>query len=254
MPRFKLELEYNGSGLVGWQRQREGLSIQGLLEKAIHGFCGKQIVVTGAGRTDAGVHALRQVAHFDLPFEANVKTLRDALNDHLRRINNGERRISILSSELVPSEFNARFSAVERTYIYRIINRSAPLTLEHGRAWQVYHPLNVSLMHQAAQTLIGKHDFTAFRSINCQASSAIKTLDYLAVERIGTSVSIEARARSFLHNQVRAITGTLVNVGCGKISATDVFDILESRDRSRCGRTAPAEGLYLADVKYNDSI
>lgn len=250
MARFKLVLEYDGTGLVGWQRQENGPSVQEALESAIHGFCGEAVTVGAAGRTDAGVHALGQVVHFDLARDADPKTVRDALNDHLRRGADGPRQIVVLSAEIAAADFHARFSATGRRYAYRIVNRPAPLALDHGRAWHVFPPLDAGEMHGAAQRLVGRHDFTTFRSVHCQADSPEKTLDSLSVQRDGEEVWVEAVARSFLHNQVRAMTGTLVQVGEGKRTAKEVTDALEARDRTACGPTAPACGLYLMEVMY----
>ena len=250
MARFKLVVEYDGTGLVGWQRQENGPSIQEALERAIYGFCGEAVTVEAAGRTDAGVHALGQVVHFDLARDARPKTVRDALNDHLRRNSDDPRNIAVLTADIVSDDFHARFSATERHYRYLILNRSAPLTLARNRAWHVFQPLDDNAMHQAAQRLVGRHDFTTFRSVHCQADSPQRTLDCLAVRRDGDEVRIDAIARSFLHNQVRAITGTLVQVGEGKRTARAVTEALEARDRAACGPTAPAFGLYLMEVIY----
>lgn len=249
--RFKVLVEYDGTGLVGWQRQRSGRSVQEILERAILGYCGEEVTVTGAGRTDAGVHALGQVAHFDLNHSTTAKTVRDALNDHIRKNSDGPRQVSILSTELVSNDFHARFSAVSRRYVYRIINRLGPLTLENSRAWHIFQSIDDESMHEAAQILVGKHDFTTFRSVHCQARSPKKTIDSLLVWREGENIWLEAIARSFLHNQVRAMTGSLVEVGIGKSSSEMITKALESRDRTNCGPTAPAAGLYLAEVRYS---
>lgn len=250
MMRFKIILEYDGVGLVGWQRQDNGPSVQGAVEKAVYGFCGEHVTVEGAGRTDAGVHALAQVAHFDLARAAEAKTVRDALNDHLRRGAEGPRQIVVLAAEAVAKTFHSRFSAVRRRYVYRIVNRAAPLALKRGRAWHVFTRLDEGHMARAAGRLVGKHDFTTFRSVHCQAASPVKTLDALEVRRDGEHIEVEAVARSFLHNQVRAMTGTLVQVGEGKLTEDEVAAALELRDRAASGPTAPPYGLYLAEVGY----
>ncbi len=250
MPRYKIVIEYDGTGFAGWQRQANGPSVQECLERAILGFCAEETAVVGAGRTDAGVHALAQVAHFDLTVSRSPHTVRAAINDHLRRGNEGPRRVVVLAAEEVADDFHARFSATGRRYVYRIANRVSPLALDRDRAWQILNPLDDGAMHAAAQRLVGKHDFTTFRSVQCQSPSPVKTLDRLAVTRDDDEVRIEAAARSFLHNQVRAFVGTLVQVGEGKWSAEDVSAALEARERSACGPTAPPQGLYLAAVRY----
>jgi len=243
--RWKLTIEYDGGGLVGWQRQDNGPSVQAALETAIHRFCGETATVHGAGRTDAGVHALGQVAHADIHKETDADTVRDALNAHLR-----PDPIAVLNAEAVDDEFHARFSATGRAYLYRIANRRPPLTLEAGRAWHVTPPLDADAMHHAAQALIGRHDFTSFRASLCQANSPVKTLSALDVSRDGDMVLIRARARSFLHHQVRNIAGTLMLVGIGKWGRADVEAALAARDRAAAGQTAPAHGLYLSEVFY----
>ena len=245
MTRFKLTLEYDGAGFVGWQRQDNGPSVQQALEVAVTAFCGETVLVQGAGRTDSGVHALGQVAHLDLEKETTSQTLRDAVNFHLK-----PQPVAVLAAEQVPEDFHARFSARERRYLYRIVNRRAPLALERGRAWWVPAPLDAAAMQAAAQVLVGQHDFTSFRASECQAKSPVKTLDALEVSRLGEGVEIRARARSFLHHQVRNIAGSLRLVGEGKWRARDLEAALEARDRSAAGPTAPAEGLYLTDVIY----
>ncbi len=245
MTRYKLTLEYDGAGFVGWQGQDNGPSVQAALEAAVLGFCGEAVTVQGAGRTDAGVHALGQVAHIDLAKPADAETLRDALNAHLKPA-----AVVVLAAEVVDDDFHARFSAVERAYRYRIVNRRARLALDRGRAWFVPQPLDAAAMHDAASALIGHHDFTSFRASQCQAKSPVKTLDALAVIRDGQELRIEVRARSFLHHQVRNMVGTLKLVGEGKWSRAEVARALEARDRSAAGPTAPAEGLYLVAVRY----
>jgi tRNA pseudouridine38-40 synthase len=243
--RYKLTLEYDGAGFVGWQRQDNGPSVQAALESAVVGFCGEAVTVHGAGRTDAGVHALGQVAHIDLAKETDAETVRDALNAHLKPA-----AVAVLTAEAVDGDFHARFSAIERIYRYRIVNRRARLALDRGRAWFVPQPLDAAAMHDAAQALLGHHDFTSFRARECQAKSPVKTLDALDVTRDGQELRIDVRARSFLHHQVRNMVGTLKLAGEGKWSRADVARALEARDRSAAGPTAPAEGLYLLSVGY----
>ena len=251
MNRYRLTVEYDGGSYVGWQRQDNGPSVQGALEAAIFGFCAERVTIQGAGRTDAGVHATGQVAHVDIARETDAETVRDAVNAHLRLA--GE-AVSVRDAAAVPDEFNARFSAFERRYLYRILNRRAPPALEAGRVWHVARPLDAAAMHEAAQRLVGKHDFTTFRASLCQAKSPVKTLTELTVERTGEEVHIRARAPSFLHHQVRNIAGTLELVGSGRWTADDVSEALEARDRARGGPTAPAEGLLLTAVIYPEGL
>ena len=234
-----------GAPFAGWQIQADQLTVQGLLTAAVEALSGDKTLVQGAGRTDAGVHARAQVAHVDLTKEWDTDTMRDALNAHLR-----PHPIAILAAERAADDFNARTSAIRRHYLYRIINRRADLTLEAGRAWRVPRPLDAAAMHKAAQRLIGKHDFTTFRSTECQAKSPVKTLDLLKVERSGEDVYVTSVARSFLHNQVRSMVGSLVLVGEGKWSPDDLAKALEARDRAACGPVAPPDGLYLMKVEY----
>jgi tRNA pseudouridine38-40 synthase len=245
MPRYKLTIEYDGAPFCGWQVQADQISVQGVLTGAIEALSGQKTLVQGAGRTDAGVHARAQVAHVDLAKDWDTDTVRDALNAHLR-----PHPIAILSAERAADDFNARTSPVKRHYLYRIINRRADLTLEAGYAWRVPRPLDANAMHEAAQRLVGKHDFTTFRSTECQAKSPVKTLDVLAVERNGEEINVSAKARSFLHNQVRSMVGSLVAVGEGKWSADDLGKALNARDRAACGQVAPPDGLYLMKVDY----
>ena len=245
MPRYKLILEYDGTGLVGWQRQANGLSVQEILEIAAERFCGRKLIVHGAGRTDAGVHALAQAAHIDLPKEWPTDVIRNALNQHVK-----PHAVSIITVEPVADHFDARRSARGRVYRYRILNRRAPAAVERGRVWHVGAPLDTDAMQEGAKLLLGKHDFTTFRDSECQANSPVKTLDMLAVTRQGDEVQIEARARSFLHHQVRNMVGTLKLVGAGKWRAQRVAEALEARDRRAGGPTAPPEGLYLVEVIY----
>ena len=245
MPRYKLTIEYDGTPFVGWQMQGVGASVQSVLTAAIAGCCNHPVKVAGAGRTDAGVHALGQVAHVNLEKDWRGDKLRDAVNAHLR-----PHPVAVLATEKVADDFDARFSAKKRHYLYRVVNRRADLALERTRAWRVPRRLDAEAMNAAARALIGKHDFTTFRSTECQAKSPVKTLDRLDVTRDGDEVRIETSARSFLHNQVRSMVGSLVLVGDDKWSAADLADALAARDRAACGPVAPPEGLYLARVDY----
>ncbi len=245
MPRYKIIVEYDGAPFVGWQLQEKDLSVQGALMAAIEAFSGEKVMVQGAGRTDAGVHAIGQVAHFDLAAERETDTVRDAINAHLR-----PHPVAVLSAEKVPADFDARRSALRRHYLYRIGNRRPDLALERGRAWRVPRRLDAEAMHAGAQRLIGKHDFTTFRSTECQAKSPEKTLDRLDVSRVGEEVHVTATARSFLHNQVRSMVGSLVLVGDGKWQPDDMGRVLQARDRAACGPVAPPDGLYLVRVDY----
>ncbi len=243
--RYRLTIEYDGGPFVGWQRQDNGPSIQGVLEEAIFRLCGETITVTGAGRTDAGVHALGQVAHFELAKEFAADKIRDALNHFLRPA-----PVAVLDAAIVPADFHARFSATARHYLYRILCRRAPPALESGHVWHVVRELDADAMHTAAQTLVGAHDFTTFRAAECQAKSPLKTLDRLDVSRVGDEIHVNASARSFLHHQVRSMVGSLKLVGEGKWRPRDVADALKDRDRSACGPVAPPDGLYLVRVDY----
>jgi len=245
MPRYKLILEYDGTGLVGWQRQANGLSVQEILETAVERYCGEQLAVHGAGRTDAGVHALAQAAHIDLPKEAPTDVVRNALNQHVK-----PHAVSVVAVERVPDNFDARRSARGRVYRYRILNRRAPASLERGRVWHVGPPLDIAAMRESARLLLGKHDFTTFRDSECQAKTPVKTLDLLEVTREGDEVQIVARARSFLHHQVRNMVGSLKLVGAGKWRVERIGEALAARDRRAGGPTAPPEGLYLVEVIY----
>jgi tRNA pseudouridine38-40 synthase len=245
MARYRLLVEYDGGPFKGWQSQINGQSVQGALERAIEAFCGEQVSVTGAGRTDSGVHALGQVAHFDLERGWPAKTVREAINAHL-----SPHSIVVLEAEEAAPDFHARFSAIGRRYLYRILNRRSPPALERGRVFWIKKPLDAEAMHAAAQVLVGHHDFTTFRDAQCQAKSPVKTLDVATISRRGAEVHLEFAARSFLHRQVRSMTGTLCEVGLGKWSAEDVRAALEAADRSRCGPVAPAQGLYLVSVTY----
>jgi len=249
VPRYRLTIEYDGTGLVGWQRQPNGLSVQAALEAAVEKFCGERVTVHGAGRTDAGVHALAQVAHLDLAREAPVDTIRGALNHHLRPA-----AISVLEVEAVPAGFHARISAIGRVYRYRILNRRPPPMLDRMRVWHVAPPLDLAAMREGARHLVGHHDFSTFRDSLCQAKSPVKTLDALEVTGVGEEIHIEARARSFLHHQVRNMAGTLKLVGLGQWTPDAVATALALRDRRAGGPTAPAEGLYLIEVVYKPTL
>jgi len=245
MPRFKLTLEYDGAPFVGWQRQENGASIQETLEAAIFAMTGEEAVAHGAGRTDAGVHAAGQVAHVDLQRDWAPFRLSEGLNAHLV-----PSPIAVLKTERVADDFDARRSARARHYLYRVVNRRAPLTFDRGRAWAVKARLDAEAMQEAARALVGRHDFTTFRDAQCQAKSPMRTLDRLDVERKGEAIVFDVRARSFLHRQVRSMVGSLVDVGTGCWSAADLKAALEAADRSRCGQVAPAWGLYLVRVDY----
>ena len=245
MPRYRLTIEYDGAPFAGWQIQADQLTVQGVLTAAVQALTGETVLVQGAGRTDAGVHALAQVAHVDLTRDWSTDTVRDALNAHLR-----PHPVAVLAAERVPESFNARMSALKRHYRYDIVNRRADLALERLRAWRIPRPLDTDAMHAAAQLLVGKHDFTTFRASECQAKSPLKTLDRLDVVRDGERVHVFASARSFLHHQVRSMVGSLVLVGDGRWSADDLGKALAARDRTACGQVAPADGLYLVRVDY----
>jgi tRNA pseudouridine38-40 synthase len=245
MPRYKLTIEYDGTPFVGWQVQDNGPSVAAVIADAFGKFAGERPKVSGAGRTDAGVHAFAQVAHVDLAKDFEPDTIRDALNAQLR-----PHPVAILAAERVTEDFDARFSARARHYLYRIANRRADLALDRDRAWRVAKALDAAAMHAAAQRLVGNHDFTTFRSTECQARSPVKTLDRLDVARHGDEIRVEASARSFLHHQVRSMVGTLALVGEGKWTADDLAKALAAKDRSRCGPVAPACGLYLVRVDY----
>ena len=247
MPRFRLDIEYDGSAYAGWQQQAGHHTVQAAIEQAILAFSGEAVRIRGAGRTDAGVHATGQVAHVDLSREWRPDTVRDALNAHLGMAGEG---VAITGASPVGDDFDARFSARARHYLYRILNRRAPAALDRSRVWHVQRRLDADAMHEAAQELVGLHDFTTFRSVQCQSKSPVKTLDRLDVTRQGDEIAIRASARSFLHNQVRSMVGTLKRVGEGAWSAGDVSDALAATDRARCGPVAPPQGLYLVQVDY----
>ena len=245
MPRYRLIVEYDGTGFSGWQRQSNGASIQATLEDAVFGFSGERVRIFGAGRTDAGVHAAGQYAHFDLDRDMEPAKLREALNAHVR-----PHAIAVLEASKAAEDFDARRQARLRLYRYRIINRAAPLALERDRAWHVRPALNLEAMQEGAQHLIGRHDFSTFRAAECQAKSPIKTLDRLELRRSGDEIQIEAEARSFLHNQVRAMVGTLALVGRGRWSSAHVLAAREARNRTKGGPNAPPHGLCLMAVRY----
>ena len=245
MPRYKLIVEYDGAPFCGWQTQADQITVQGVLTAAVTALSGETALVQGAGRTDAGVHARGQVAHVDFAKEWPTDTVRDGLNAHLR-----PHPVAVLSAERVSDDFNARMSAVKRHYMYRIVNRRADLTFDVKYAWRVARPLDAAAMHEAAQRLVGKHDFTTFRSTECQAASPVKTLEQLDVARDGQDIIVTTSARSFLHNQVRSMVGSLVMVGAGNWTADDLAKALAARDRAACGQVAPPDGLYLMKVDY----
>lgn len=249
MPRYRLDIEYDGTPYAGWQRQAGQHSVQAAIEQAIKGFCGEEVSLRAAGRTDAGVHATGQVAHVDLARDWPADKVRDAVNAHL---NMAGERVAVLAAIQAAESFDARFSALARHYLYRIVNRRAPLALEKNMAWWVPKPLDAETMHEAAQVLVGRHDFTTFRSAHCQANSPLRTLDRLDVRRSGEIIEIRASARSFLHNQVRSMVGTLKRVGDGAWTAAKVKAVLEARDRAACAGLAPPRGLYLVAVDYPD--
>jgi tRNA pseudouridine38-40 synthase len=245
MPRYKLTIEYDGTPFVGWQVQDNGPSVAGAIEDAIEKFTGEHAALYGAGRTDAGVHAFAQVAHIDLAKDWETDTVRDALNAQLR-----PNPVAILKAERVADDFHARFSATARHYLYRIVNRRADLALEFDRVWKIARPLDASRMQEAAQRLVGQHDFTTFRSTECQAKSPVKTLDRLDVALEGDEIRVTASARSFLHHQVRSMVGSLAQIGEGRWSAEDLGKALAAKNRAACGPVAPAAGLYLVRVDY----
>jgi tRNA pseudouridine38-40 synthase len=247
VPRYRLDIEYDGAPYAGWQRQAGLRSVQQAIEEAIAGFCGDEVTIRGAGRTDAGVHAAGQVAHVDLGRAWPDDTVRDAINAHLTRAGD---TVAVVRAHAVDDGFDARFSAIARHYLYRILNRRAPPALERGMVWHVARALDVGRMAEAASYLVGRHDFTTFRSVQCQATSPLRTLDRLDVRRDGDCVEIRASARSFLHNQVRSMVGTLAKAGDGSWSPERVGEVLAAADRKACGPVAPPQGLYLVRVDY----
>ncbi len=247
MPRYRLLIEYDGGPYAGWQRQADIPTVQQAIENALLALGGESLIVKGAGRTDAGVHALGQVAHVDLAREWKGEKLREALNAHLALAGDS---VAILAAEPAADDFDARFSARARHYLYRILNRRAPPAIERGRVWHVKRALDAAAMHEAAQLLLGKHDFSTFRASLCQAKSPVKTLSRLDVVRDGDIIEVHASAPSFLHNQVRSMVGSLKLVGEGSWKPGDLKAALDAADRTRCGPVAPPDGLYLARVEY----
>jgi tRNA pseudouridine38-40 synthase len=247
MTRFRLTIEFDGRPYMGWQRQGHGPSVQQAIEEAIHAMTAETVTLHAAGRTDAGVHALAMTAHFDLEKDVTAFRLRDGINALLR-----PQPVAILLAEPVAEDFHARFSCTGRRYVYRIVNRRPPLALDAGRAWRVPVPLDAEAMQEAAQLLIGRHDFTTFRSAHCQADNPVRTLDRLDVVREGERIDVHVAARSFLHHQVRSMVGCLQLVGRGKWSAGDLKEALDARDRTRLGFNAPPDGLYFAAATYPD--
>ena len=247
MPRYRLTLEYDGGPYKGFQAQDDLPTVQGAVERAVLAFTGESVRLQAAGRTDTGVHATGQVVHVDLTREWPALTVRNALNAHLV-----DEAVVVLDAEVAPEGWHARFSATERRYLYRILNRPAPPALDRGRVWHVKSPLDAGAMHAAAQVLVGHHDFSTFRDLACQAKSPVKTLDVAEVSRRGEEVWLSFASRSFLHRQVRSMTGTLAEVGIGRWTAADVKAALEARDRRACGPVAPATGLVLTGVAYAD--
>ncbi len=245
MPRYKLTVEYDGTGLAGWQRQKHMPSVQQHLEEAIKKFSGEKINLFVAGRTDAGVHALAQVCHFDMKRKMKGDDVRKAINHFLKGL-----KIVVIKAEEVDKSFNARMGAKKRHYLYRILNRKSPAAVDSERVWHIRKKLDIKAMNKAAQVLIGKHDFTSFRDAECQAKSPIKTLDKIVVKKKGQEVHITVSAQSFLHHMVRNITGTLVDIGKGKTEPEDMKKILKAKDRKAAGPTAPAYGLYFVKVDY----
>jgi tRNA pseudouridine38-40 synthase len=249
MPRYALKVEYNGAPFAGWQRQADQPSVQGAIEAALARLESGPHTIAAAGRTDAGVHARGQVCHCDLVKNWSPFRLSEALNHHLKPL-----PVAIVDAAEVDEDWHARFSALERRYLFRLVTRRAPLTLEAGQVWQVKNHLNLEPMQEAARFLIGRHDFTTFRSTLCQAASPVKTLDALDIQRVdtdwGPEFQFRLRARSFLHNQVRSFVGTLERVGAGAWDPEDVRDVLEARDRAACGPVSPPQGLYLMGVGY----
>jgi tRNA pseudouridine38-40 synthase len=245
MPRYRLLIEYDGGGFYGWQFQLDSTTVQGVLEAALLKLNGQHVAVIGAGRTDTGVHALGQVAHVDLPKDWDPFVLRNAINGNVR-----PHRVSVVSAEVVDENFHARFSARKRRYLFRILNRRAPPSIDHGKVWHVPVDLDADAMHEAAQYLVGSHDFTTFRAADCQAQSPVKTIDVLSVQRYGEEIEVHAEARSFLHHQVRSIVGSLKLVGEGKWTPRDLKKALDAKNRAACGVVAAPQGLYLMSVGY----
>ena len=251
MPRFRLDIEYDGSLFAGWQHQADQPSVQQAIEQAIEKFCGEEVRLRAAGRTDAGVHATAQVAHVDLAKAWSGDKVRDAVNAHLQM---AVAHIAVLKATVVADSFDARFSATGRHYVYRILNRRAPAAIETGKVWWVPKRLDAGAMHEAAKVLLGRHDFTTFRSTQCQANSPIRTLERLDVSREGDLIEVKASARSFLHNQVRSMVGSLKRVGEGAWTVADLKAALDAHDRAACGQVAPPDGLFLIGVDYPEGV
>ena len=249
MARYKINIEYDGTNLVGWQKQKNGISIQEIIENSLYKLTGEKIKIQGAGRTDAGVHALNQVAHFDLKKKIKTDSIRDGLNFHIKNLYK-RYKVSILKCKKVKKKFNARFDAKERTYLYKILDRRSPPTIQNKRVWHVKKKLDDKLMKKVAKVLVGKHDFTSFRSTECQSKSPIKTINSIKIFRKSSEIEIWIKAKSFLHNQCRIIAGTLMMVGKGKWKKEDVENALKAKKRGAAGQTAPAWGLFLYSVKY----
>ena len=249
MPRYKAILEYDGTPFVGWQRQKNGLAVQEVFERALTGLFKENISITGAGRTDSGVHALGQVTHFDAPDKIEPFRMREALNYYLK-----PHPVAIKDLATVSDEFNARFDAVSRLYRYDILNRAAPPTLQAGRVWHIGRPIDLEVLEESAGYFLGTHDFTTFRAVDCQAKSPIRTIDSVKIEKSDDLISIYVRAKSFLHRQVRAMVGSLAKVGTGKRPPDYIRDILAAKDRKACGPSAPPYGLYFAEVRYKDDV
>ena len=245
--RYKITVEYDGTDLVGWQKQKDGPSVQEFLEKAVTGFSHQTVDVFGAGRTDAGVHALGQVAHFDLDADLSEYKIQESLNALLREL---QAPVAVINTEKVGDDFHARFSAIGRGYIYRMLNRRGASPLRTNRVWLVSYKLDIDAMKEGAQFLLGNHDFSSFRGAGCQALSPVKTLDKLDINRVGDEIVFTVEARSFIYHQVRNMVGTLMQVGCGKYTPEDVKRMLEDKDRTKAGISAPACGLYLNKVMY----
>jgi tRNA pseudouridine38-40 synthase len=245
MTRFRLTVEYDGRPFMGWQRQAHGPSVQQAIEEAVAAITHETVTLHAAGRTDTGVHALAMTAHVDIERPITPFRLADGINAKLRPL-----PVAILKAEIAPADFHARFSCIGRRYLYRIVNRRAPLALETGKAWRVPVPLDAEAMDDAARVLVGRHDFTTFRSVQCQAASPVKTLDQLRVRRVGETIEIEAVARSFLHHQVRSMVGCLELVGRGKWSKADLAAALDAKERAALGFNAPPDGLFFVSALY----
>ncbi len=245
MPRYKLTIEYDGGPYMGWQWQDHGPSVQGVLQAAAAKINGAPVKVYGSGRTDSGVHALGQAAHMDLTKDIRADKVRDAMNFHMSKD-----PVTVLDAEIMHDEFHARFDAVERQYLYRLIDRRMKLSLDKGRLWRIPVKLDADAMHAAAQVLVGEHDFSTFRDTKCQSKSPVKTIDEITILRAGAEIHCHFRARSFLHKQVRSIIGSLAEVGTGKWNTADMREVLEAKDRTECGPVAPPDGLYLTRVKF----